>query len=153
MYENIGGKIKGLAKAGFIISAIASVIAGIVLWVVTEEGWCALILFGGPVLAWVSSWLLYGYGEIIDKISDLHTYNIGNTVNPSEIKKENNCLEFDIKKDATIKQESKKKEERVMVEEDNMVVIKCPECKEKLFFDKDFSQAECPYCGCNIKIK
>ena len=31
MYDNIGGKIKGLAKATFIVEAIAAVITGIAL--------------------------------------------------------------------------------------------------------------------------
>ncbi len=67
MYDNIGEKIKGLAKAVFIIEAIAAVIAGIALVAIDED----LILFGvltlilGPVVAWVSSWLLYGFGELI----------------------------------------------------------------------------------------
>ena len=37
MYDNIGGKIKGLAKAAFIVEDIAAIIVGIVLWVETEE--------------------------------------------------------------------------------------------------------------------
>ena len=71
MYDNIGGKIKGLAKATFIVEAIASVITGIALWVDTEEWWCALILFCGPIVAWVSSWLLYGFGELIDRVCEI----------------------------------------------------------------------------------
>ena len=73
MYDNIGGKIKGLAKASFIVAAIAEVITGIALMATDED----LILYGflvmvvGPIVAWVSSWLLYGFGELIDKASDI----------------------------------------------------------------------------------
>ena len=73
MYNNIGGKIKGLAKASFIVAAIAAVITGIALMATDED----LILYGllvmvvGPIVAWVSSWLLYGFGELIDKASDI----------------------------------------------------------------------------------
>ena len=73
MYDNIGGKIKGLAKASFIVAAIAVVITGIALMAADED----LILYGllvmvvGPIVAWVSSWLLYGFGELIDKASDI----------------------------------------------------------------------------------
>lgn len=70
-YDNIGGKIKDLAKASFIVEAIAAVITGIVLGVDTEEWWCALILFCGPIVAWVSSWLLYRFGELIDQVHDV----------------------------------------------------------------------------------
>ncbi len=73
MYDNIGGKIKALAKAIFIFEAIAAVIAGIALMAANDD----LILFGvlalilGPAVAWVSSWLLYGFGELIEKACDI----------------------------------------------------------------------------------
>ena len=68
MYEDIGGKMKGLASTVMIVESIAAVITGIAMIVVDEY----LILFGlltivlGPAVAWISSWLLYGFGEIID---------------------------------------------------------------------------------------
>ena len=70
MFDNIGGKIKGLAKAIFYVEAVAAFIAGIVIMSEGDE----MILFGlliwvvGPLVAWVSSWFLYGFGEIIDKL-------------------------------------------------------------------------------------
>jgi len=73
MYDNIGGKIKGLAKASFIVAAIAEVITGIALMATDEDliGYGLLVMFVGPIVAWVSSWLLYGFGELIDKASDI----------------------------------------------------------------------------------
>ena len=73
MYDNIGGKIKGLAKTIFIVESIATVITGIALMATDED----MILVGllvailGPIVAWVSSWLLYGFGELIDKTCDI----------------------------------------------------------------------------------
>ena len=73
MYENIGKKIKGLAKAIFVVEAIAAVITGNALMAADDD----LILYGllvmvvGPIVAWVSSWLLYGFGELIDMASDI----------------------------------------------------------------------------------
>lgn len=66
MYDNIGEKIKGLAKVMFIVEAIAAVIGGLVLLVDKFLAIGLLTLFLGPVVAWVSSWLLYGFGELID---------------------------------------------------------------------------------------
>ena len=74
MYDNIGGKIKGLAKATFIVEAIAAVIAGIALLASEVDD---LILPGilsiivGPLIAWASSWCLYGFGELIDKACEI----------------------------------------------------------------------------------
>lgn len=73
MYDNIGGKIKGLAKAIFIIETIAAVITGIVPMMIEEEfmPFCFLVMIVGPIVAWVSSWLLYGFGELIEKACDI----------------------------------------------------------------------------------
>ena len=71
MYDKIGTKIKNLAKCCFIVEAIAAVITGIVLLAELEELWCVAILLGGPVVAWVGSWILYGFGEIIDKLCEI----------------------------------------------------------------------------------
>ena len=30
-----------------------------------------ILLFVGPIVAWISSWLLYGFGELIDKVCDI----------------------------------------------------------------------------------
>ena len=71
MYDNIGKKIKMLAKASFIVEAIAAIVVGLIIWIDTTDWWYALIVFCGPIVAWVSSWLLYGFGELIDKVSDI----------------------------------------------------------------------------------
>ena len=73
MYENIGGKIKKLAKGLFIIAAIGSVITGIALLTADED----LVLFGlltmigGPIVSWISSWTLYAFGEIAEDIHEM----------------------------------------------------------------------------------
>jgi biopolymer transport protein ExbB/TolQ len=87
MYENIGKKIKGLAKGIFIAEAIGMFVAGIALMAIDDN----LIIYGlimmllGPVVAWVSSWLLYGFGELIDKTSDIERNTRGRkSVNAAE---------------------------------------------------------------------
>ena len=75
MYDNIGGKIKGLAIATFIVEAIATVITGIVIMVFGDKRSISilglLVIVVGPIFAWISSWLLYGIGELIDKTCDI----------------------------------------------------------------------------------
>ncbi len=73
MFENIGSKIKGLATTIFVIEALASVVVGIIL-LATDEAFVLfglMSLIGGPIVAWVSSFLLYGFGELIDKASEI----------------------------------------------------------------------------------
>lgn len=71
MYDNIGGKIKRLAKWTFIVEAIGAIIAGLVLMGRYGSTYtdlvCGFLLFvGGPIVAWVSSWLLYAFGELVE---------------------------------------------------------------------------------------
>lgn len=69
-YDNIAGKIKGLAKASFIVEAIGCVIGAIAIFstdAVDDFAWLGvLLLLVGPLVAWVGSWLLYGFGVLIE---------------------------------------------------------------------------------------
>ena len=73
LYKNIGEKIKGWAKWVFIVGAISSIIGAIGMLFSAEDGWMLIVgvltLVVGPLVAWVSSWLLYAFGQITD---DLH---------------------------------------------------------------------------------
>ena len=95
MYDNIGQKIKGLAKAIFIILSIVSVCAGIALMGVDEDlMWSGIVaLLFGPILAWIASWTLYGFGEIIDKVSDIERNTRGKNSEPSSMVKGENETE------------------------------------------------------------
>lgn len=70
MFGNIGGKIKGLAKVLFWIEAIAAVIVGFVL-VESTEGLSLLFAIAGVLVVWISAWFLYGFGELIDRVSEI----------------------------------------------------------------------------------
>ncbi|MDR1330170.1 MAG: hypothetical protein LBK23_11280 [Oscillospiraceae bacterium] len=77
MYNNIGAKIKGLAKSIAWIDIISSIIIGIVLIVKgVDDEWYVLIGVGigvmilGALAAWVSSWFMYGFGELIEKTAE-----------------------------------------------------------------------------------
>lgn len=73
-YENIGGKIKNLTKLIFIIEAIGIVIIGLVFLSRSDSLTLSiievLVLFFGLAVAWVGSWLLYAFGELVEKTSD-----------------------------------------------------------------------------------
>ena len=83
MYNNIAGKIKLLAKIGFIVETIAIVIAGIGILLTDDEviniltG--VLVMAMGPIAAWASSWVLYGFGELIENTAKLVSNNKTNS--------------------------------------------------------------------------
>lgn len=80
MYKNIGKKIKGLALGTFIVEAVAAIIIGL-LFIIEDEDMIPislLIMVVGPVVAWIFSWVLYGFGELIDKTAknECNTFNL-----------------------------------------------------------------------------
>ena len=75
MFDNIGSKIKALAKVVCWIGIIGSIIAGIVMIATMGtagilSGFLTIIL--GALLSWVSSFVLYGFGEMVEN-SDIRT--------------------------------------------------------------------------------
>ena len=69
MFDNIGGKIKGLAK--FMTGVGIAVSWGVAIaCFVTEEEIMVLIGVGigivGSLLSWVSAFLLYGFGQLVE---------------------------------------------------------------------------------------
>ena len=76
MYKNIGKKIKKLATGTFIAELIVIIVVGISFLADDEDLiiWGVVIICGGSIAAWVSTWLLYGFGELIDKVSCLEAH-------------------------------------------------------------------------------
>ena len=77
MFNNIGRKIKTLAAVICWITILAFFILGIVL--VSKGGdrnhygyviSGLILMFAGPIVGWLGSCLLYGYGELIDKTQE-----------------------------------------------------------------------------------
>ena len=83
MYNNIGKKIKGLVKVLLTISIIfiaIAAVAGIIAAFASgmEAGPAILVAIGILIAAalwilitWISTWMLYGYGEIVDKVAEI----------------------------------------------------------------------------------
>lgn len=68
MFNNIGSKIKGLASVICFGGIILCIIIGIVVAALDEDlilaGFAIMIL--GALLSWVSSFVLYGFGELVE---------------------------------------------------------------------------------------
>ena len=175
MYDNIGGKIKGLARATFIVEVIAAAITWMVLWIETEESWCALILFCGPFVALVSSWLLYGFGEIIDKLCDIEQNTRGGQsktqiketverAERAERAKREAAQKSKREAEAKAKREAEEKAKHEAAESAKLAAftrdmanieyldITCPNCHEKLSFEKGTSKVQCPFCDFEFNI-
>ena len=153
MYSNIGKKIKGLAVGVCVVEAIGAVICGILLCIEEEAFAYVLISIFGPIVAWVSSWLLYGFGEFVDNIGKIEE-NTRNKAKPSGVHQAHVQHVTEKKKTEITKQEFKNQPEKSKDQPNKIseIAVKCPECGEKLFFYSHMSAGDCPYCGCNVKI-
>ena len=73
-YDDIGGKIKSLALASFVVEAFAAIMIGftfLIVWGFEDAWWALFIMLFGPLVAWVGSWFVYGFGEIVERVSNI----------------------------------------------------------------------------------
>lgn len=137
MYDNIGSKIKVLAKVLFILEAI-----GVVGWglsIIGDSFFAGImtILLGG-VVAWISTWLLYGFGELIEKVTEIEV----NTRNKNEsnmnlLKNPVISRAWSVEEKSTLATSSVRSTEERKVEH----TWRCPGC------GKMISTSPCPNCG------
>ena len=77
MFDNIGRKIKFVASLICWVGIIGCfVLGGILLddaYYDIEYVIGYVILIGGPIISWVSSFFMYGFGELIEETSGIHS--------------------------------------------------------------------------------
>jgi hypothetical protein len=72
MFDNIGKKIKGLAKVICFLGIILAICIGVYEIGNGNNGFSGLIIIiGGALISWVSCFVLYGFGELVDKVCDI----------------------------------------------------------------------------------
>ena len=70
MFDNIGAKIKKLAEIITIGGIIVSVVTGMMIGsTISGSGRGIVIALLGSLGSWISSFLLYGFGELIEKVT------------------------------------------------------------------------------------
>lgn len=67
MFERIGSKIKGLASVIAWVGIMASILLGIVLCVSEMILIGLVVMVIGSLASWIGTFLLYGFGELIEK--------------------------------------------------------------------------------------
>lgn len=77
MFDNIGGKIKGLATIICWIGIIGSIIGGISSWIAAKEFNFVVfligfgIIVGGSLVSWIGCFTTYALGELVDNTTDI----------------------------------------------------------------------------------
>lgn len=74
MFDNIGGKIKGLAKVVTWVGIIASVVSGVSMFASDSDLALPgiLVIVFGSLGSWIGSFLLYGFGELIEQTTKMN---------------------------------------------------------------------------------
>ncbi len=71
MFNNIGGKIKSVAKVLTGLGITVSVLVGIMVMTSDMLGVGLLTIVLGSLLSWLSSFTLYGFGQLIENTDTL----------------------------------------------------------------------------------
>ena len=89
MFDNIGGKIKGVAKVTCWIGIIASVISGLVMMIDDEDmiAIALLTILVGALASWVGSFMVYGFGQLVENSDTLVAQSKQNGVSLSVVTK------------------------------------------------------------------
>lgn len=149
MFTNIGRKIKTVAKVSCLILMLASVIAGII---VIADGNYALVgiglLFVGPFLMWIGSFMTYGFGELIEKVTEIEI----NTHSKTETKPVTSNKRILQKTQAqNVVSPANKAIKADTNEPEEWIDMICPVCKEQVSYTKTMLQNDknlvCPYCN------
>lgn len=151
MFENIGSKIKGIAKVAFIIEAIGSIIAGIAMCSEIGEPIYLLVAVGGVAIAWILACFFYGFGQLIEN-SDIiaEEYSRKNEAHhKAEVKTE-------ARKQAQNRKAVKAAIANPMVEGTEFFDVICPSCNTQLSFMKEQLQDPegliCPICDAIFQV-
>ena len=84
MFDNIGSKIKSLAKVICWAGIVCTSIAGFIMLVSGEDVISPLglaLMIVGPLSSWIGSFFVYGFGELIEKTTAIADY-IGGEYDP-----------------------------------------------------------------------
>ena len=78
MFDNIGGKIKSLARVVCWIGIISSIITGLITIFVNEDMILTGVLLAviGSFLSWIGSFFAYGFGQLVENSDTLVAQNM-----------------------------------------------------------------------------
>ncbi len=159
MFDNIGNKIKILAKVLCWIGIVLCVIVAMVMFVLSSQTdslqmdsvkskflWCGFaFLILGPLFSWIGSFVLYGFGELINNSAIIaQQSNRSNQI-------------YNKKMEEQHKKEKEQRKENIRgqilddnVSEDCYIDIQCPHCDADLSYTRyELLQNEfivCPNC-------
>ncbi len=160
MFDNIGSKIKKLATILAVCGIVASIIDGVLI-LKLGNGTVGSIITGialiiaGPLISWVSSFFVYGFGQLIENTEVIAENSEKKSVSESNKELKKTAVE----NDAVIVSKTPVKEVRkaeTAEESGDYRDFECPDCGETLSFAKEEVQEGidlyCPFCNAELHV-
>ena len=137
MFDNIGSKIKSLAQIVCWLGIIVSAVSGLAIMISNEETVFVglLIILLGSIGSWIGSFVLYGFGQLIensDTLVEISKHSISKAPKESSVPTSPNTDTTDNGSD------------------DND--IHCPHCDRKIMVPEGTLSANCPWCNKKISF-
>ena len=162
MFGNIGGKIKKYAEILCWIGIGLSVVIALLL-VANDNGrnnsafTGLLLLIIGPLLSWVNSFVLYGFGQLVENSDEIVRHF------KSEDRDKKTAFLNDAIKRKTVNGKAEKNREAIKrlrdenIGNDELIEFYCPNCGELVSYTKekivDKESFFCPTCNSEIQTK
>lgn len=139
MFVNIGGKIKSLATILAVLGIIASIIIGCLMLDAGGGGLPGVLtIVGGSLLSWLSSFTLYGFGELIETNQSIDSKLDG------LIQKTSNLIQNEGLNTSSCKTKSASNPN---LNTKTKILNVCEGCH------KEIEKYPCPHCGFSPKLK
>ena len=158
-FDDIGKKIKEFTKwycwITIVFIWVGAVVALFVLTAYYSELWFVPLVAAivGPFAVWISCWPMYAFGELVDNSTNLK--NQKTTIPPSTGKQTNVPQNNKPKTGSAPAKKTTTKEEQNSLElnDDDFFDVACPTCGKMLTFIEGTTDAICPWCNREMKIK
>ena len=161
MFDDIGEKIKNLAIIVAILGMISSIIAGLILMGDEHYGFFygLLVIIFGCIASWIGEFILYGFGELICKTTEIaeNTKNqsvlaVAETIEKSNLPQDDdNRIAIEaLKKQVimdSINDDSEDIDDIEVAAQNIPMPDECPNCFGKI----KPNDKECPFCGYKLK--
>ena len=154
-FDNIGGKIKNLAKWSCWITILLIWIAALIAFIVlAADDWtaelCVIPLVGaivGPVFVWISSWAMYAFGELVED-----THAMRKKYYPMAEEQANREAKEKAKREAAEKVRIEDDDNDDDNDDDDFIDVECPKCGHSVLAFFDETEVICSNCRNTIKI-
>jgi len=150
MYNNIGDKIKVLAVIEVVVMSIISITVG-AKFLLTEaivSGVITIII--GPIVSWISSWVIYGIGEAAENSAYIKEWILENALRggkrPAPVERRPEEVE-----NSYAMQNVKQIAGAIEVETDSHGEASCPKCRKTVTFDPPNCARKCNHCQAMLK--